>query len=45
MLKIVVESMGSFHYFSVNKLSEISGIAQTKSIFVMDTIKETPLLL
>lgn len=45
MLKIVVESMESFHYFSVNKLSEISGIAQTKSIFVMDTIKETPLLL
>lgn len=41
MLKIVAESMESYHNFSVNKLSEIGGIATTKSIFVMDTIKET----
>lgn len=41
MLKILTESMESYHDFSVNKLSEISCIAQTKSIFVMGTIKET----
>ncbi|WP_316751192.1 Lrp/AsnC family transcriptional regulator [Pedobacter gandavensis] len=45
MLKIVTESMESFHSFSMNKLSEIPGIAQTKSIFVMDTIKDTHHLL
>lgn len=41
MLKIITESMESYHQFSINKLSEISGIAKTESIFVMDTIKET----
>jgi Lrp/AsnC family transcriptional regulator, leucine-responsive regulatory protein len=41
MLKIVTESMESFHQFFVNKLSEIKGIGQTKSVFVMDVIKET----
>lgn len=45
MLKIVTSSMESYHSFSMNKLSEISGIAQTKSIFVMDTIKDTQVLL
>ncbi len=41
MLKIVSSSMESFHKFYVNKLSEIKGIGQTKSSFVMDVIKET----
>ncbi|AYB32833.1 Lrp/AsnC family transcriptional regulator [Chryseolinea soli] len=40
-LKIVAESMASYHTFYVNSLSEIKGIGQTKSVFVMDTIKET----
>lgn len=41
MLKIVAESMDSFHDFFVNQLSEVNGIGQTKSIFVMSIIKET----
>jgi Lrp/AsnC family transcriptional regulator, leucine-responsive regulatory protein len=41
MLKIVAESMESYHDFFVNKLSEIPGIGQTKSSFVMDSIKDT----
>lgn len=41
MLKILAESMDSYHHFFVNQLTEIEGIAQTKSIFVMDIIKET----
>lgn len=45
MLKIVASSMESYHAFSMNKLSEISGISQIKSSFIMDTIKETHRLL
>ncbi len=45
MLKITAESMDSYHDFFVNKLTEIKGIGQTKSIFVMDIIKETHQLL
>lgn len=41
MLKIVAESMDSYHYFFVNQLSEVKGIGQTKSTFVMSIIKET----
>lgn len=41
MLKIVSESMESYHHFFINYLSEVKGIGQTKSIFVMDVIKET----
>jgi len=41
MLKIVAESMASYHSFHVNSLSEIKGVGQMKSVFVMDTIKET----
>lgn len=41
LLKIVASSMESFHKFYMNKLSEIKGIGQTKSSFVMDVIKET----
>jgi Lrp/AsnC family transcriptional regulator, leucine-responsive regulatory protein len=41
LLKIVSSSMESFHKFYVNRLSEIKGIGQTKSSFVMDVIKET----
>jgi len=41
MLKIVASSMDEFHDFFVNQLSEVEGIGQTKSIFVMNSIKET----
>ncbi len=41
MLKIATASMASYHDFYVNKLSEIAGIGQTKSFFVMDVIKDT----
>lgn len=41
LLKIVSESMETFHKFYVNKLSEVKGIGQTKSSFVMDVIKQT----
>jgi Lrp/AsnC family transcriptional regulator, leucine-responsive regulatory protein len=41
MLKIIAESMESYHDFFVNKLSEVKGIGQTKSSFVMDVIKDT----
>lgn len=41
MLKIVAESMDSYHHFFVNQLTEVKGIGQTKSIFVMDIVKET----
>jgi Lrp/AsnC family leucine-responsive transcriptional regulator len=41
VLKIVSESMESYHDFFVNKLSEAKGIGQTKSSFVMDVIKDT----
>ena len=45
MLKIVSESMDSYHSFFVNKLSEVKGIGHSKSTFVMDIIKETTHLL
>ncbi|NRF37303.1 Lrp/AsnC family transcriptional regulator [Pedobacter foliorum] len=41
MLKIVAEDMESYHTFFVDKLTEVEGIGQTKSVFVMDVIKET----
>jgi Lrp/AsnC family transcriptional regulator, leucine-responsive regulatory protein len=41
MLKIIAESMDGYHQFFVNRLSEIKGIAQTKSIFVMSVLKQT----
>lgn len=41
LLKIVSSSMESFHKFYMTRLSEIKGIGQTKSSFVMDVIKET----
>ncbi|MFD2596212.1 Lrp/AsnC ligand binding domain-containing protein [Sphingobacterium griseoflavum] len=45
MLKIISSSMDDFHDFFVNRLSEIDGIGQTKSIFVMNTIKESQQIL
>ncbi len=45
MLKILAPNMDEFHEFFVNKLSEIEGIGQTKSIFVMNSIKESPQIL
>ena len=41
MLKILAPNMDEFHEFFVNQLSEIEGIGQTKSIFVMNSIKES----
>ncbi len=41
MLKILAADMDDFHEFFINKLSEIEGIGQTKSIFVMNSIKES----
>lgn len=41
MLKILAPNMDEFHEFFINKLSEIEGIGQTKSIFVMSSIKES----
>lgn len=45
MLKIVAESMESYHEFYVNKLSEVKGISQMQSIFVMGILKDTHQLL
>ncbi|MDN3579860.1 Lrp/AsnC family transcriptional regulator [Mucilaginibacter flavus] len=45
MLKIISTSMESFHKFFVNQLSEVPNIGQTKSIFVMDVIKQTHVLI
>jgi Lrp/AsnC family transcriptional regulator, leucine-responsive regulatory protein len=45
MLKIVADSMEGYHHFFINRLTEIKGIGQTKSIFVMDVIKQTHQLL
>lgn len=45
MLKILAPNMDEFHDFFVNQLSEVDGIGQTKSIFVMNSIKESNQLL
>lgn len=45
MLKILSPNMDEFHEFFVNTLSEIEGIGQTKSIFVMNSIKESSQIL
>ena len=41
MLKIVAESIESYHHFFINYLGSVKGIGQTKSTFVMDIIKDT----
>ena len=41
MLKIISESMESYHDFFINYLGGVKGIGQTKSTFVMDVIKDT----
>jgi Lrp/AsnC family transcriptional regulator, leucine-responsive regulatory protein len=41
MLKIVSESMESYHHFFINYLGNVKGIGRAKSIFVMDVIKNT----
>lgn len=41
MLKIVSESMEAYHNFYVNRLSEVRGISQMQSVFVMGVIKDT----
>lgn len=40
-LKIITESIESYHEFFVNQLSEVPFIGNTKSIFVMSVIKQT----
>lgn len=45
LLKIVTESIETYHDFFVNRLSEVANIGQTKSIIVMDVIKQTHKLL
>lgn len=45
MLKILAPNMDDFHDFFVNQLSEVVGIGQTKSIFVMNSIKESSQIL
>lgn len=45
MLKIVTESMESYHDFFVNKLTAVAYVGQTKSTFVMDVIKDTHMIL
>jgi DNA-binding Lrp family transcriptional regulator len=45
MLKIVSESMETYHDFYVNQLSEVKGISQMQSIFVMGILKDTHQLL
>lgn len=45
MLKILAPNMDEFHDFFVNQLSEVDGIGQTKSIFVMNSIKESSQIL
>jgi len=40
MLKILAPNMDVFHDFFINQLSEIEGIGQTKSIFVMNSIQK-----
>jgi Lrp/AsnC family transcriptional regulator, leucine-responsive regulatory protein len=41
MLKIAAVSMEDYYAFYLEKLSEIKGIGQTRSTFVMGVIKET----
>jgi Lrp/AsnC family transcriptional regulator, leucine-responsive regulatory protein len=41
MLKIISESMESYHHFFINYLGGVKGIGQAKSTFVMDVIKDT----
>jgi Lrp/AsnC family transcriptional regulator, leucine-responsive regulatory protein len=45
MLKIVTESIESYHHFFINYLGSVKGIGQTKSTFVMDVIKDTHIIL
>lgn len=45
MLKIVTESIESYHIFLNHKLSEVPYIAQKNSIFVLDILKQSNQLL
>jgi DNA-binding Lrp family transcriptional regulator len=45
MLKIVAESIDDYHHFHTNYLTEIKGIGQMRSTFVMETIKETHVII
>lgn len=45
MLKIVTDSIDSYQYFLNYKLTEVPYIAQKNSIFVLDVIKQTNMLL
>ncbi|CAN5651562.1 Lrp/AsnC family transcriptional regulator [soil metagenome] len=41
MLKILAESIESYHDFFINYLGEVKGIRKAKSVFVMDIIKDS----
>jgi Lrp/AsnC family transcriptional regulator, leucine-responsive regulatory protein len=41
LLKIISESMETYHDFFINYLGTVKGIGLVKSIFVMDVIKDT----
>ncbi|UFH57197.1 Lrp/AsnC family transcriptional regulator [Spirosoma sp. KNUC1025] len=41
MLKILAESIDSYHDFFINYLGEVKGIQKAKSVFVMDIIKDS----
>lgn len=45
LLRIVTNSMESYHDFFVNQLCEVPYIGQTRSIFVMSVIKQTHMFL
>ncbi len=40
MLKIVTESMETYHDFFINHLGDVKGIGKAQSVFVMDVIKD-----
>lgn len=45
ILKIVTDSIDTYHNFLNYKLTEVPYIAQKKSIFVLDVVKQTNMLL
>ncbi len=45
MLKVVAANMETYYDFHVNKLSQADNVGHIQSVFVMGTIKETPILI
>lgn len=40
MLKIIAENMGDYHRFHVDALSELPGVSNIQTVFVMDVVLE-----